>query len=59
VRNFQRWGFEQGQAPLIGALRDTQPVARALGAAIEGDIDPATAARQAQAAVERVRAGLR
>jgi multiple sugar transport system substrate-binding protein len=58
VRNFRRWGFEQGQAPLIGALRETQPVTRALAAAIRGDIDPDTAARRAQAAVERVRASL-
>jgi multiple sugar transport system substrate-binding protein len=58
VRNFQRWGFEQGQAPLIGALRESSPVTRALAAAIRGQIDPDTAARQAQVAVEKVRASL-
>jgi multiple sugar transport system substrate-binding protein len=59
VRNFQRWGFEQGQAPLMGALRESSPVTRALAAAIRGEIDPATAARQAQAGVEKVRASLK
>ena len=59
VRNFQRWGFEQGQAPLIGALRESSPVTRALAAAIRGQIDPDTAARQAQGAVEKVRASLK
>ena len=58
VRNFQRWGFEQGQAPLVGALRESSPVTRALAAAIRGQIDPDRAAEQAQAAVEKVRASL-
>jgi multiple sugar transport system substrate-binding protein len=54
VLSFRRWAFEQGQAALLGALRGPRPVAKALDAAIRGDIDPDTAARQAQAAVERV-----
>jgi multiple sugar transport system substrate-binding protein len=47
MRTFRRWGFEQGQAPLLGALRDTQPVTRAPAAAIRCEIDPDTAARRA------------
>ena len=56
TRMFQRWGFEQGQAALVGALREGQPVTRALAALGRGDITPETAAREAQAAVERVQA---
>jgi ABC-type glycerol-3-phosphate transport system substrate-binding protein len=56
VRSFQRWGFPQGQAPLIGALRDQEPITRPLALAITGAIDSDTAARQAQLEVEAVRA---
>jgi multiple sugar transport system substrate-binding protein len=59
VLSFRRWAFEQGQAALLGALRGPQPVARALAAAIRGDIDPDTAAGQAQAAVEKLAASTR
>jgi multiple sugar transport system substrate-binding protein len=59
VRNFQRWGFQQGEAPLMGALRNQEPITRPLALAIIGTIDPATAARQAQLEVEAVRAGTR
>jgi multiple sugar transport system substrate-binding protein len=54
VRNFRRWGFEQGQAALVGALTESQPVTQALAAAIDGSVTPREAARQAQAAVERL-----
>jgi multiple sugar transport system substrate-binding protein len=56
VRNFQRWGFQQGEAPLIGALRNQQPITRPLALAIIGTIDPVTAARQAQLEVQAVQA---
>jgi multiple sugar transport system substrate-binding protein len=56
VRSFQRWGFQQGQAPLMGALRNQEPITRPLALAIIGTIDVATAARQAQLEVEAVRA---
>jgi multiple sugar transport system substrate-binding protein len=56
VRNFQRWGFAQGEAPLMGALRNQEPITRALALAIGGRIDPATAPRRAQAEVEAVQA---
>ena len=54
VRMFQRWGFEQGQAALLGELRGPQPVTRALARAIRGEASAATAAREAQAAVEKL-----
>src|SRR5215211_1800079 len=59
VRSFQRWGFPQGAAPLIGALRNQEPITRPLALSITGTIDPRTAARQAQVEVEAVRARTR
>jgi multiple sugar transport system substrate-binding protein len=59
VRGFQRWGFPQGQAALMGALRNEEAITRPLALAIAGTIDPATAARQAQLAVREVKAGTR
>ena len=56
VRSFRRWGFEQGQAALLGALRGPQPISKALGAAISGRIGVDEAARRAQAAVEKLSA---
>jgi multiple sugar transport system substrate-binding protein len=56
VRSFRRWGFEQGQAVLLGALRGPQPISKALGAAISGRISAAEAARRSQAAVEKLSA---
>jgi multiple sugar transport system substrate-binding protein len=58
VRMFQRWGFEQGQAALLGELRGPQPVTRALAKAIRGEATPATAAREAQAAVEKLQSSV-
>jgi multiple sugar transport system substrate-binding protein len=58
VLSFRRWGFEQDQAPLMGAVRASQPVTRALGAAIRGDLSPAAAAEQAQRDVVRLAAAL-
>jgi multiple sugar transport system substrate-binding protein len=55
ARSFQRWGFQQGQAPLMGALRNQEPITRPLALSITGTIDPITAARQAQLEVEALR----
>jgi multiple sugar transport system substrate-binding protein len=57
VRSFRRWGFQQGEAPLMGALRNQEPITRPLALAIVGTIDPLSAARQAQLEVEAVKAG--
>ena len=59
VRSFQRWGFQQDQAELVGALSDTEPVTEALAAAIRGDITPGEAAAKAQSAVEQLQDSLR
>jgi multiple sugar transport system substrate-binding protein len=54
ARSFRRWGFEDGQAALVGALSGPQPVVNALAEAIRGEITPADAARKAQADVEKL-----
>jgi multiple sugar transport system substrate-binding protein len=59
VRGFQRWGFSQGEAPLMGALRNQEPITRPLALAIVGAIDVPTAAQQAQLEVQAVKAGTR
>ena len=59
VRSFQRWGFPQDQAELVGALSETEPVTEALAAAIRGDITPDRAAEKAQSAVEQLQDSLR
>ena len=59
VRGFQRWGFPQGEAPLMGALRNQEPITRPLALAIVGTIDAPSAARQAQLEVQAVKDGLR
>ncbi len=56
ARNFQRWGFEQGGAALVGAMRGPEPIANALAAAISGGGSAAEAAREAQAGVEEIEA---
>lgn len=57
VENFQRWGFAQGQGALVGALRGEQPIASAVADVIGGK-DPAQAAKDVQATVEEIQAGL-
>jgi multiple sugar transport system substrate-binding protein len=52
VRAFRRWGIDQGQAALAGALRGPQPVTRALAAAIAGELSPEAAAREAKRGVQ-------
>jgi ABC-type glycerol-3-phosphate transport system substrate-binding protein len=56
VRDFNRWGIDQGQAALVGKLRGPQPVTKALAAAIEGRISPEAAARRAQQDVQALQA---
>ncbi|MEA2290039.1 MAG: multiple sugar transport system substrate-binding protein [Solirubrobacteraceae bacterium] len=57
VQRFRRWGFPQGQGALVGALSGEQPVAKAV-AAVVGGKDPAAAAKDAQAEIEEIQAGL-
>jgi multiple sugar transport system substrate-binding protein len=57
VANFQRWAFAQGQGALVGALRGEQPIASAVADVIGGK-DPAQVAKDVQAQVEEIQAGL-
>ena len=57
VDSFQRWGFAQGQGPLMGALSGEQPVANAVADVIGGK-DPAEAAKEVQATAEELKSGL-
>jgi multiple sugar transport system substrate-binding protein len=59
VRSFQRWGFPQDKAELVGALGETEPVTEALAAAIRGDITPDRAAEKAQSAVTQLQESIR
>jgi multiple sugar transport system substrate-binding protein len=57
VERFERWGFAQGQGALVGALSGEQPIADAVAEVI-GGADPAQVARETQAKVEEIQAGL-
>ena len=54
VQAFRRWGFGHGQAALAGALRESQPLSRAIAAAVEGKTTAAGAAARVQTAVEEL-----
>jgi multiple sugar transport system substrate-binding protein len=47
-----RWGFQQGQGKIVGALQAEQPIPKALAAMLDGQLTPDAAAKQAQADVE-------
>jgi multiple sugar transport system substrate-binding protein len=49
-----RWGFEQGQGKIVGALAAEQPIPKALAAMLDGQLTPDGAAKQAQADVEEI-----
>jgi multiple sugar transport system substrate-binding protein len=57
VQAFRRWGFLHGQAALAGALRESQPLSRAIADAVDGKITPEQAAARVQTAVEGLDAG--
>ena len=54
VDTMSRWGFPQGQGRLVAAQLSELPVPRALAAALDGTLQPATAAEEAQADMERI-----
>jgi multiple sugar transport system substrate-binding protein len=49
-----RWGFEQGQGRIVGALAAEQPIPKAVAAMLDGQLTPDAAAKQAQADVEEI-----
>jgi multiple sugar transport system substrate-binding protein len=55
---FQRWGIEQGKGALAGAMLAELPVPKALSDMLNGKVDAAGAANQAQKAVEDINKGL-
>lgn len=58
VDSFSRWGFSQGEGPLMGAVNAELPVAEAVAAIATGQSDAETAAADAQQAVESIKATL-
>jgi multiple sugar transport system substrate-binding protein len=56
---FRRWGFTQGQGPLVGASLGELPVPQAVAAMTSGEVDAATAAKQAQDAVTELQKTLK
>jgi multiple sugar transport system substrate-binding protein len=52
--SMSRWGFQQGQGRVVGALSAEQPIPKALAALLDGQLTPDAAARQAQADVEEI-----
>jgi multiple sugar transport system substrate-binding protein len=49
-----RWGFPQGQGRLVGAQLGELPIPKALADVLDGKLDAAGAAKQAQADVEEI-----
>jgi len=49
-----RWGFQQGQGKIVGALQAEQPIPKALASMLDGQLTPDAAAKQAQADVEEI-----
>jgi multiple sugar transport system substrate-binding protein len=52
--SMSRWGFEQGQGRIVGALSAEQPIPKAVAAMLDGQLTPDAAAKQAQADVEEI-----
>lgn len=58
VDTFDRWGIEQGQGRLVGALLGELPVAKAVNAMAGGQLSPAKAAKQCQSQVQEIKDSL-
>jgi multiple sugar transport system substrate-binding protein len=57
--SMNRWGFQQGQGKVVGALSAEQPIPKALAATLDGSLTPDAAAKQAQADVEEIAQSVR
>jgi multiple sugar transport system substrate-binding protein len=55
VNTFSRWGFDQGQGPLLGAMLAQLPVPQAIAGLASGDLNGKSAADQAQKAVQAIK----
>jgi multiple sugar transport system substrate-binding protein len=56
---FQRWGFEQGQAVLAGAVHGEQPVTKVLSQVINAGMSPEDAAKKVQSEVESLQESIK
>jgi multiple sugar transport system substrate-binding protein len=54
TETMNRWGFPQGQGRLVGAQLGELPIPKALADVLDGKLDAAGAAKQAQADVEEI-----
>jgi multiple sugar transport system substrate-binding protein len=59
VDTFGRWGITQGQGDLVGATLGELPVPQAIADMTAGAIDPAEAAKRADAAVTEIQGSLK
>jgi len=57
--HFDRWGIEQGQGALLGAMTGELPVAAAVGEVTNGSTDPSTAAKEAADAITSLQDSLK
>ena len=58
VYDFSRWGFNQGQGDLLGAVLTELPIPEAIAAMANGEIDGQGAADQVSSAVESIQDSL-
>jgi multiple sugar transport system substrate-binding protein len=58
VDTFSRWGIEQGQGPLVGAILGELPVAKAVNAMTSGQASPQQAAKQCKNQVDEIQKSL-
>lgn len=55
VNNFSRWGFQQGEGALLGAMLAELPIPKAIAGLASGELDGAGASQQSQQAVQAIK----